>query len=385
MKIDSKIVTGGRKPAEQARAVNPPVHHASTLIFETLDDLIAAGHSPANYGRRGTPGILALEEALSGLDGSAGTRLTPSGLNACALGLQSVTRSGGHVLMIDTVYWPTRRFCDTVLARSGVETEYYDPMIGAGITDLMQDNTQVVYVETPGSNTFEVPDLPAIAEAAHARDLPVLIDNTWATPVFFNPLEYGADIHIQAATKYLVGHADAFMGVISANKRWLPQVERTHRQMGLTVAPDDAYLVQRGLRTLGVRLRRHEESGLKLARWLEKRPEVAQVLHPALPGHAGHEIWARDFCGSSGLFSIVLREGDRKRLAALLDRLTYFGMGWSWGGYESLIVPIDISNARTATSWEAPGPILRIHAGLEDAEDLIADLDAGFARFAKAS
>lgn len=379
MKINSRIIMGGRRPAEQARAVNPPVHHASTLIFETLDDLMAAGHRPTNYGRRGTPGIMALEEALCGLDGAAGARLTPSGLNACALALQSVTRSGGHILMIDTVYWPTRRFCDTVLERCGVETTYYDPMIGADIASLIRDDTQAVYVETPGSNTFEVPDLPAIARAAHDRDIPVLIDNTWATAYFYNPFEHGADIQIQAATKYLVGHADAFMGVVSANTRWLPHVERTHGQLGIAVAPDDAYLVQRGLRTLGVRLDRHQETALTLAHWLKERPEVAQVLHPALPGSPGHDVWARDFCGASGLFSIVLRQGTREQLAAMLDGLTLFGMGWSWGGYESLIVPVLIS--RTASTWEAPGPVLRIHAGLEDAGDLRADLEAGFGRF----
>jgi cysteine-S-conjugate beta-lyase len=383
MKIDSKIVMGGRRPAEQERAVNPPVHHASTLIFETLDELIGMGSSPLNYGRRGTPGILALEEALCLLDGAAGCRLTPSGLNACALALQSVTRAGGHILMIDTVYWPTRRFCDTVLEQWGVETTYYDPMIGAGIAGLIRDNTQAVYVETPGSNTFEVPDLPAIAEAAHASGLPVLIDNTWATPFFFNPFEHGADIQIQAATKYLIGHADAFMGVISANDRWLKHVERAHRRMGVAVAPDDAYLVQRGLRTLGVRLRRHQETALKLANWLQNRPEVAQVLHPAFPLCPGHDIWIRDFCGASGLFSVVLNGGTRENLSAMLDSMTYFAMGWSWGGYESLIVPVQI--VRTATSWDAPGTVLRIHAGLEDADDLIADLEAGFARFNAAS
>ncbi|MFP4002652.1 MAG: cystathionine beta-lyase, partial [Alphaproteobacteria bacterium] len=350
-----------------------------------LEDLIDMGHSPANYGRRGTPGILALEEALCALDGAAGCRLTPSGLNACGLALQSVTRSGGHVLMIDTVYWPTRRFCDTVLKRAGIEVTYYDPMIGADIATLFRDNTQAVYVETPGSNTFEIPDLPAISRAAHDRDLPVLIDNTWATPYFYNPLDHGADIHVQAATKYLAGHADLFMGVVSANARWLPHVERAHRQMGLTVAPDDAYLVQRGLRTLGVRLDRHQETALKLAHWLKDQPEVARVLHPAFPGHEGHDIWARDFCGASGLFSVVLREATLNKLSAMLDEMTFFAMGWSWGGYESLMVPVELSNARTATEWTAPGPVLRIHAGLEDAYDLLADLEAGLERFRAAA
>lgn len=372
---------GGRRPAEQARAVNPPVHHASTLIFETFDELVAQGHSPLNYGRRGMPGTLALEEALCALDGAAGCRLTPSGLNACALALQSVASAGGHILMIDTVYWPTRRFCDTVLADAGVETTYYDPVIGAGIAGLIRENTQAIYVETPGSNTFEIPDLPAVAAAAHARDLPVILDNTWATPVFLNPFEHGADIQVQALTKYVGGHADVFMGSVSANKRWLPGVERAHRQMGITVAPDDVYLVQRGLRTLGVRLPRHQETALTLARRLQVRPEVALVLHPALPGHSGHEFWARDFHGASGLFSIVLRAGTQTQLAAMLDGMDFFGMGWSWGGYESLIVPVNISNARTATAWSAPGPVLRLHAGLEDVEDLAADLEAGFVRF----
>jgi cystathionine beta-lyase len=294
--------------------------------------------------------------------------------------LLSFIASGDHILVSDSVYRPTRRFCDNVLKRLGVTTTYYDPLVGGGIASLITDKTKVVFTESPGSQTFEVQDIPAIAEAAHARGAVVILDNTWATPLYFKPFAHGADVSIQAATKYIVGHADAMLGAITTNKRTTPAVARAHDEFGLCPGPEDVYLGLRGLRSLSVRLERHQRSGLALAEWLAGRKEVARVIHPALAGDPGHALWTRDFTGASGLFSIVLQPYSRQALAAMLDGLDLFGMGYSWGGYESLILPFDPSTYRSATTWEAKGPALRLHAGLEDVEDLKADLDAGFAR-----
>jgi len=306
--------------------------------------------------------------------------LTPSGLAAITTAVLAVVNAGDHILVTDSVYRPTRHFCDTVLTRLGVETTYYDPLIGSGIGDLIRDNTRLVYVESPGSQTFEMQDLPAIAEVAHSRDVLVFFDNTWGTPLFCQPFALGADISIQAATKYIIGHADAMLGVVTANDKTAAALRNLHGTLGLCAGPDDVYLGLRGMRTMAVRLNRHSESALAMANWLREREEVARVLHPALEDDPGHAIWKRDFTGSSGLFSVILKPCSKDAVAAMLDDLALFGMGFSWGGFESLVVPFDPRAYRTATQWDAEGPALRFHIGLEDVADLQADLDAGFAR-----
>lgn len=336
------------------------------------------------YGRRGNPTLDALCTALSELDGGAGSLTAPSGMSAIALAILSVVESGGHILVIDNVYQPTRHFCDTVLRRMGVRTTYYDPLIGSGIADLFEDDTRLVFTEAPGSQTFEMPDIPAIVRAAKERGITVAMDNTWATPLFFRPLDHGVDLAIYAGTKYLGGHSDVMMGTVTANERaWKPLLA-THGALGLTSGPDDVYLAHRGLRTMHIRLQHHMRAALRIAAWLEARPEVSRVLHPGLESHPGHAIWKRDFKGSSGLFSIVMKPGPQEAVAAFLDTLALFGLGYSWGGFESLAIPFDCSTYRTATSFEAEGPTIRIHIGLEDPADLEADLDAGLARWREA-
>jgi cystathionine beta-lyase len=341
-----------------------------------------ANDQPYTYGRTGTPTVKALEEAIGELEGGHRTWLTPSGLSAIATALLSFVSAGDEVLVVDSIYRPARRFCDNVLSRLGVKVTYYDPLIGAGIAKLITGKTKVVFAESPGSQTFEVQDIPAIAKAAHAAGAVLILDNTWATPLYFKSFDHGVDVSIQAATKYIVGHADAMLGAITASEQVAPAVQRTHEDLGLCPGPEDVYLGLRGLRSLGVRLERHQKSALELARWLADRPEVARVIHPGLPGDPGHAIWKRDFTGASGLFSFVLKPVARDRVAAMLDGLSLFGMGYSWGGFESLILPFDPSAYRTATKWTAEGPAIRLHIGLEDVEDLKADLEAGFARLA---
>jgi cystathionine beta-lyase len=326
----------------------------------------------------------ALQTALAELEGGHATLLTPSGLSAISATLLSFVSSGDDILVSDSVYRPTRRFCENVLKRLGVTTTYYDPLIVGGIAGLLTDKTKLVLTESPGSQTFEVQDIQAIAEAAHKRGAVVIMDNTWATPLYFKPFSHGVDVSVHAATKYIVGHADAMLGAITTNKATRAAVARTHDELGLCPGPEDVYLGLRGLRSLSVRLARHQASGLEMAEWLAGRPEVAQVIHPARPGDPGHALWQRDFTGASGLFSIVLKPCSQKALAAMLDGLTLFGMGYSWGGYESLILPFDPRSYRSATTWQVEGPALRLHIGLEDVEDLKADLDAGFAKLTKA-
>ena len=383
IKKDTRIVTAGRD--HQHNIVNPPVFHASTVLFPTLADLRHAASHPNEvfyYGRRATPTSIALCDALAELEtDAAGCVLFPSGLAALAIALMGFLESGEHLLMVDTVYQPTRGICDRLLARQGIETTYYDPMIGDGIAKLIRPNTRVVFVEAPGSLTFEVQDIPAIAACAHDAGALVMMDNTWASPFFFQPFERGVDVCIQAATKYIVGHSDVMLGVATANAAHWPRLRDMAHLHGQCAGPDDIYLALRGLRTLAVRLRQHELNALKLARWFKARPEVARVLHPGLPECPGHETWQRDFLGSSGLFSVVLKGGGEDALAALLNGLKLFSMGYSWGGYESLALPIDPARSRSATPWDAPGPTVRFHIGLEDPEDLIADLEAGLARY----
>jgi len=375
----TRLAHAGREPARQHGFVNTPIYRGSTVLFPTLACL-EANDQDFTYGRLGTPTVKALEEAIAELEGGQRTLLTPSGLSAIATSLMAFVSAGDEVLISDSVYRPTRRFCDHVLKRLGVKTIYYDPLIGAGIDKLITKKTRVVFTESPGSQTFEVQDVPAIAKAAHAAGAVVILDNTWATPLYFKPFAHGVDVSIQAATKYIVGHADAMLGAITATGEAAQAVAKAHEDLGLCPGPEDVYLGLRGLRSLGVRLERHQKSGLELARWLGERPEVARVIHPALPSDPGHALWRRDFTGASGLFSIVLKPVSQERLAAMLDGLSLFGMGYSWGGFESLILPFDPTAYRTATTWRAEGPALRLHVGLEDVGDLKADLEAGFAR-----
>lgn len=383
MKEETKVVTAGRDPENHYGIINPPVYHASTVLFSTLAAL--EGRDPLSsrsvtYGLRGTPTQFALNQALAELEGGHECWLFPSGLAAVVVALLAYVKAGDHVLMTDSVYGPTRTFCDIWLRRFGVATTYYDPLIGSAIAGLMRPETTIVFTESPGSLTFEVQDIPAISAAAKDGGATVIMDNTWASPLYFKPFEHGVDVSVQAATKYIVGHSDAMLGSVTSTEAAWPALQRAALLFGQQGAPDDCYLAQRGLRTMAVRLARHQETGLRLARCLLDRPEVDQVLHPGLPGDFGHDIWKRDFTGASGLFGVVLKPCSRQGLAAMLDGLELFGMGYSWGGYESLILPSDPRPVRTATRWSAPGPLLRIHAGLEDPQDLIADLEAGFER-----
>ncbi|MDI4231578.1 cystathionine beta-lyase [Bradyrhizobium sp. Arg237L] len=377
---ETRLVTAGRDTEAQKGFVNPPVVHGSTVLYPTADDL-HAHRGEYQYGRHGTPTTRALQDVLMALEGPqcAGVGLTPSGLAAISTALLSVLKAGDHLLVCDNVYRPSRNFCNGLLARYGVETTYFDPLVGAGIEALFKPNTRAVLVEAPGSQSFEMPDIPAIAAVAHARTALVIDDNTWATPLYHRSLEQGVDISIQAATKYIGGHSDIMFGAISANAEAWPLLAEGIRLLGVCAGPDDVYLALRGVRTLSVRLAQHYRSGLEMARWLQARPEVARVLHPAIESDAGHAIWKRDFTGASGLFSIVLRPAPQKAVDALLDTVKLFGMGYSWGGFESLVIPFDCSDYRTATKWAPGGPTLRLHIGLENIDDLKADLDRGFA------
>jgi cystathionine beta-lyase len=387
-KPDTILTHAGNDPAANHGIVNPPVYHASTVLFPTVAALESAGHSfdGTRYGRIGTPTTRALEQAVAALEGGYRAVSAPSGLGAITTTLLALVRTGDHVLVTDSVYGPTRLFCADMLTRLGVETEFYDPLIGAGIAGLMRPNTRIVFVESPGSLTFEIQDVPAIASAAKAVGALVLMDNTWATPLYFRPFDHGVDVSIHAATKYMVGHSDTMLGMIVCRDRetWDP-IKKSAVQLGTCAGPDDVYLGLRGLRTMSVRLGRHQETALTLARWLQQRPEVERVLHPALPDDPGHALWRRDFTGASGLFAMILKPCSRSAMAAFLDHMELFGMGYSWGGYESLILPAHPENIRTATRWSAPGPLIRLHAGLEDVNDLIADLDRGFQRLAAAA
>jgi cystathionine beta-lyase len=380
---ETKVVSGGRNPFSYHGFVNPPVYHASTVLYPSAEDFLAH-RARYQYGRRGTPTTEALELALQELEGSqcAGVALLPSGLAAISTAFLAVVHAGDHVLVTDSAYGPTRVFCDQILTRLGVTVSYYDPLIGAGVAELIRSNTRVVYLESPGSLSFEMQDTAAIAEAGHAKSVLVLMDNTWATPLYFRPLDHGVDMVIQAGTKYIGGHSDLMLGTVSASAATIARLKNTVRHTGQCEGPDDVYLGLRGLRTLAIRLERHQQSGLVVAHWLEARPEVLRVLHPALPSHPGHAIWKRDFSGASGLFSIVLKPVPQKAYYAFLDSLEMFGIGASWGGYESLAIPFDCAPMRTATHWQPGGPTVRFHIGLEAVDDLIADLERGFAALA---
>jgi len=384
MKPDTRLVHAGRDPERNHGIVNPPVYRASTILYPTLADFEnrhARKYTGSSYGIHGTPTTFALAEAVAEISGGARTLLVSSGLAAVTQALTAFLRQGDHLLAADSVYGPTRDFCTAVLARFGVRVEYYDPLIGAGIAALLRPETRVVYLESPGSLTFEVQDVPAIAAAARERGAAVILDNTWATPLHFRAFEHGADVEVQAGTKYLAGHSDLLLGAITTRDEALFRVVKDGTAaFGDCVAPDVCYEALRGMRTLGVRLRQQARSALEVARWLRRRPEVTRVLHPALPEDPGHALWARDFTGSSSLFGVLLETASAPAVAAMVDGLRLFKIGASFGGFESLIIPGRPPAARAARPWREPGFLLRLHVGLEAVEDLIADLEDGFAR-----
>jgi cystathionine beta-lyase len=375
--INTRLAHTGNDPRDFFGFINPPVVHASTVLFPDSATL-ESRRQKYTYGTRGTPTSDALAQAIDALEGSEGTIVVPSGLAAVTTPLLAFLSAGDHALVVDSVYHPTRRFADTMLARMGVEIEYYDPAMGGAIDALMRPSTKVVWTESPGSNTFEIQDIPAIAEAAHARGAVVMMDNTWATPLYFRPLDHGVDVSVHAATKYPGGHSDVLLGTVSANERCWGRLHDAFITLGIPSGPDDAYQVLRGLRTMGVRLDRHQKSALSVARWLEGRREVAEVLHPALESFPGHAIWKRDFTGASGLFSFVLKGGGKREAHAFLDALELFGLGFSWGGFESLAVHVWLGD-RTVSRTDYGGPVIRLQIGLEDVEDIIADLERGLA------
>jgi cysteine-S-conjugate beta-lyase len=378
---ETRLVEAGRRAEWTRGIVNPAVWRASTVLFDSVADMKAANppeDGTLHYGRNGTPTSWALQDALTELEpGAAATRLYPSGAAAVAGALLAVLEAGDELLMVDSAYGPTRALCDGLLKRFGVTTTYYDPTIGAGMAALIGERTRAVFMESPGTHTFEVQDVPAICAAAKARGCVTLLDNTWATPLFFPAIAKGVDLSILACTKYVGGHADLMLGAVTASESAAERLIRAHRLLGQTAGPDDVWLALRGLRTLDVRLKRHQENGLAVARWLADQPQVARVLHPALPSCPGHEHWKRDFAGASGLFSFMLK-GDKAEAARLIDSLELFGIGYSWGGFESLAIPAD--PVRTATTLELEGPLVRLHVGLEGPGDLIADLAAALER-----
>ena len=377
----TKLVQAGRQYSEHG-FVNPAVYHASTVLFDDVDSLLDHHRQGWRYGRRGTPTSRAVESAIAVLEGGHDCKVCPSGLSAVTTVLLAFLKPGDHLLMTDTVYSPARYFCDTVLKGLGVETSYYDPLIGSGISALIRPATKLIYCESPGSQTMEIQDISAISKAAHAAGALLVIDNTWGAGHYFKAFQHGCDISLQAATKYLVGHSDAMMGCVTCNEATWPQFKEVYEALGLFAGPDDMAMTLRGIRTLDVRLERHMKNALAVAEWLRGRREVETVLYPALSNAPGHELWKRDFKGASGLFSVILKPASQEGVKAMLEGLELFGMGYSWGGFESLCIPF--KPHRTATQWTADGPCLRFHIGLEQPEDLMRDLDAGFARLAEA-
>lgn len=380
---ETLLTHSGREHNQVGGTVNVPVYRASTLLFPTVSALQSVQGTLNTYGRHGSPTTRSLERALCDLEGAAGAMLTPSGLSAVTTALLANLQPGDHLLMTDSVYDPTRAFCNETLKRFGIETTYYDPLIGADIAQLMRSNTRVVFVESPGSLTFEVQDVPAIAQVAHAHNAIVIIDNTWGTPLHFASFKHGVDVSVHAATKYIVGHSDVLMGVIMTTEEQYPKVRAFYKHLGISVSSDDAYMALRGLRTLAARLDRHQSNALAVIDWLKRQPEVERVLSPMLPGCPGHELWKRDFTGFNGLFGVIFKPLPESAVSAMLDGMSIFGMGYSWGGYESLIIPANPTAYRTATSWNAHGPLIRFHIGLEHPKDLIEDLDQAFGRLRK--
>jgi cysteine-S-conjugate beta-lyase len=378
---ETKVVEVGRQPALHAGAVNTPVYRMSTVLFPDVETMLD-GSQAYTYGRRGTPTTRALEEAFCTLEGGARTVLTPSGLSACTLAILAVCGAGDHLLVTDSVYGPTRVFCERVAKRYGITTTFFSPTAGAKLKEQFRPETRAVFLESPGSITFEVQDVPAIAAAAHEKGIAVILDNTWATPLHFDAIGHGVDLSVQAATKYVCGHADVLLGAVTANAAHKDRLVQTHGDLGLSVSGDDAFLTLRGLRTLAVRLKRHQESATELAIWLKGRPKVARVLYPPLHEDPGHALWKRDFTGACGLFSIVLRDVAEEAVAAMLNGMKVFRLGYSWGGFESLALP---ARYHRTFPKELEGPLIRFHIGLENVDDLKADLAAGFERMRQVS
>lgn len=387
MNKDTVLIDSGRETKWTQGGVNPVVQRASTMVFDTVRDM---KHATANrggdtlfYGRRGTTTTFALAKAMTELEGGAGCALYPCGTAAITSALLSFLKQGDHLLMVDTAYEPTRAFCDNMLKNLGIETTYYDPMIGSDIKALIQPNTKVLFLESPGSNTMEIQDVPSLSKVAHEHDITVILDNTWGSGILFNPFDFGVDISVQAATKYIVGHSDAMLGTATANEKHWPILRENSYLLGQCAAPDDCYMALRGIRTLSVRMKQHQESALKVATWLREQSLVQRVLHPAFEECPGHEYFKRDFSGSNGLFSFVVDCNDEAKIVAMLDGMKHFKMGFSWGGFESLILPVNgLERLRTAKPWTEPNRLIRVHIGLEDVDDLIADLAQGLAKLA---
>ena len=380
------VTTAGRDPDRHGGIVNPPVYRASTILAPTVAAYEArTPFAGLSYGRAGTPTTFAFEEAIAELEGGYRAIALASGLAAMNLPLAALLRAGDHLLVVDSCYGPTRRFCTETLARFGVRTTFYDPLMGAAIATLIEPQTRLIFLESPGSLTFEVQDVPAIVAVARERGILTMIDATWATPLLLKPLRLGVDIVAHAVTKYLGGHSDLMMGVVTTTEAVHDRVRAGVYEFGAPASPEDCWLALRGLRTLDARLERHARSALRIASWLEGRPEVARVLYPALPTDPGHALWRRDFTGASGLFGVILRPCPLRAVHAMVDGLRLFGIGASWGGYESLCLVTHPERHRTAVPWTEPGPVLRFHVGLEDPDDLLADLAAGLARLSAAA
>lgn len=388
MSRDDIFMSAGRERARTGGAVNPPVYRASTFLFDTVEAFDEASKTPFDvqyYGRVGTPTTFAFESAIAAAEGGHRCIATSSGLSAIVATLVAFTGQGDHILVVDSVYDPVRRACTRMLPRFGVDVTYYDPYVGAGIAALIRPNTKLIYLEAPGSGTFEMQDIPAIVGVAKARGVATAMDNTWATPLFFQPLRAGVDVSIHSATKYIVGHSDAMLGVVTTNEPSYDAVRKATVDLGACAGSEELYLGLRGLRTLKVRMERHQASALKVAEWLRGQPQVLRVFHPGLPDNPGHALWKRDFRGACGLFGIELKPGAHAAVAALIDGLKCFKIGFSWGGYESLVLPTHPERSRTAVPWKADGPTLRFHIGLEDVDTLIDDLRAGLERYSRAA
>lgn len=376
----TRLTQLGRDPDAQHGFVNGPVYRGSTVLFKTMADL-EQSRARFAYGTLGTPTIENLENAWTEITGAAGTVLSPSGLGAVALALLTTLKSGDHLLMPDSVYRPTRDFCQHFLGRFGVEVSYYNPLLTEGIRDCFQSNTTTLFLESPGSQSFEIQDVPLLTAIARAHGIKTIIDNTWATPLFFRAHAHGCDLSVEAGTKYLGGHSDLLLGLVSANQASWPALRKTYDSLAMLPGAEDCFLALRGLRTMQLRVKEAEQRGLEMALWLQQQPEVMTVLHPALPSCPGHALWKRDFTGSTGLFSAILHPGfDKQALAAMLDHMAIFGMGYSWGGFESLIIPFDCRQYRTATAWNPGGLAIRLQIGLEDMQDLKTDLRQGLDR-----
>lgn len=386
MKDDTALVHVGRDPQAYHGIVNIPVHHASTVLFPTIDAYKKSGlgsgkYHSIRYGVNGTPNSFALAAAVAQLEGGRGAAVVGSGLAAVTMAMTSVLKTGDHLLMVDSVYGPTRRFCDTQLPKWGVDVTYYDPLVGGAISTLIKPATRLIFTESPGSLTFEIQDIPAIVEAAHQKDVLVMMDNTWATPLFFKPFAHGVDISIQAGTKYISGSSDQVIGIITARTEALfEQIKDTTMMFGEIASPDECYLALRGMRSMGARLRQQQKATLEITRWLQSRPEVKRILCPALPEDPGHKLWQRDFSGASSLFGVILQTTSEETVAHMVNNYRYFKIGASWGGYESLVIPANPKPIRKAVPWTEEGYLLRYHVGLEDIADLIGDLKEGFER-----